>query len=127
MVWESFLQMDTAVCRPFVDFTKEWLAEDLDFLSDASRNGKLGFRAVFDKAWTYGQWPANFIADKEPPSIEFLELYALAIVIHLWIEKLANRRVWLYCDNLSVVQMINKSTAGCLYCMKSIQCIVLVS
>ena len=96
------------------------------FFTDASRKETLGFGFVFDKEWTFGQWPKNFIADFKP-SIEFLELFAVAVGVHLWVRKLGNRRVWIYCDNLSVVHMINNSSASCEFCMKLIRGIILVS
>ena len=36
LVWKNFLQLDEAVCHPFLDFMKEWLAQEIDFITDAS-------------------------------------------------------------------------------------------
>ena len=44
---------------------------------------------------------------KYNPSIEYLELFALTAAVLTWGSKLKNRRITIFCDNLSVVCMIN--------------------
>ena len=72
------------------------------------------------------QWPEQFI-NKSDPGIEFLELYALTSALLLWRRdlKLSNARVTIYCDNESVVHMVNKLTSSCKQCMKLIRIIAL--
>ena len=62
---------------------------------------------------------------KLDPSIEFLELYAVAVSILLWIKNFKNSRVALFCDNESVVWMINRQSSRCPNCMTLIRVIVL--
>ena len=59
------------------------------------------------------------------PSIEYLELYGVLIGVLLWIKKYKNRRVTLFCDNQSVVAMINSNTSSCKNCMILIRILVL--
>ena len=59
------------------------------------------------------------------PSIELVKLYGLAVTVHIWVNKLRNTRALVYCDNESVVHMINNSASSCEKCMILIHGIVL--
>ena len=74
------------LCRPFVDFlSSSDSAITLQIFSDASRNPLLGMGAVFleEDHWIIGRWNPVFITSQKP-SIEFLELIALAAGIMTW-------------------------------------------
>ena len=73
-VWLKFLEMNNAVCRPFIDFTTYLTADVLNFYTDASGAEDKGFGCVFNEDWTFVMWEDNFIANFKP-SIELLELY----------------------------------------------------
>ena len=47
---------------------------------------------------------------KPQPSIGFLELYAVVLSVYIWADGLSNKRVQLWTDNMSVVQVINSMT-----------------
>ena len=70
------------------------------------------------------KWNPEFIEICNP-SIEYLELYALTAGVILWIHRFKNQRVMVFCDNISVVQMINKSTSSCRNCLVLIRLITL--
>ena len=123
-VWEVFLSGDDSVMRPFIDMSDKVTADQLNFYSDASANGDLGFGAIFKNRWIFGQWEPNFVADVQP-SIEFLELYALCTGIITWQEELIQTRIVVFCDNISVVHMVNNLTSGCKQCMKLIRILAL--
>ena len=120
-MWLKFLQHSSVFSRKFIDF-QAISAEELAFFTDAS--GKIGLGAFYDGAWMYGRWDKVFI-ETEKPSIEFLELFAVTAGILAWVHKLKNKRIILFCDNQSAVEMINKSTSSCVQCMKLIRVIVL--
>ena len=118
-LWLHFLvnHRDASVCRPMIDLeSKSISARQLKFYSDASASKILGFGAVFNSHWLFGKWPNNFIEDNEP-SIEYLELFALVAAVITW-EKLT-QNIWMivYCDNQSVVEMINSQVSRCKNCM----------
>ena len=56
-VWHNFLcenpEDKLKLCRPFLDWNKFETSTELRFYSDAS--GKIGFGAIFDKKWLFGQ------------------------------------------------------------------------
>lgn len=129
-VWLKFLFNPESIqlCRPFIDLTNPAQGTVLKFYSDASRNPELGMGAVFDNRWIMQEWPAKFIK-KENPSIEYLELYALAAALLRWRRdfKLSNQRVVIYCDNESIMYMVNKLGSSCSQYMKLIRIIALES
>ena len=94
--------------------------------SDASRNFKKGFGAFCDSQWTFGVWNELFMSRAEP-SIEYLELFGVAVAVLLWIHKYQNKWVILFCDNESVVHMVNNSSSSCKNCMVLIRIITLHS
>lgn len=123
MVWKDFLKLNQALCRPFLDFSSTLIAEDLDFYTDASRSQKLAaFGLVFGDEWTYGEFP-RWASVTDQVNIQTLEMYALMVGIVLFAEKLATRRVKVYCDNQAVVGMVNNGTSRCKTCMKFIRMI----
>ena len=84
--------------------------------------------AVLNNNWIMQQWPSTFIRLHDP-SIEFLELYALAIALLRWRREpcLMNARVVIFCNNESVVYMANKLASNCPQCMKLLRIIALES
>ena len=59
------------------------------------------------------------------PSIQYLELYALTAAVLAWIDRFQNKFVTIFCDNQSIVAMVNNSTSKCINCMTLIRKIVL--
>ena len=83
-----------------------------------------GYGAYCGKEWIALAWEKTWMK-KANPSIEYLELYAVANAILLWIHKFKNARILLHCDNDSVCKMLNKSSSGCKNCMVLLRLIVL--
>lgn len=125
-VWRQFLNGDEAYCRPFVDFSIGKNSEELNWFTDSCAGVQGGLGLVFEGRYAFGQWGEYFIK-KFDPSIAFLELYAVACSIELWANLFKNRRVTIFCDNKSAVNMINNSTSGCYLCMRLIRIITTTS
>ena len=126
-MWLTFLDINmmAIVARPFTDVNLVEISTELNFFSDASLRADFGFGARFDGNWIFHQWPANFIKGKKP-SIEYAELYALCIAVFTWAEKLRNRgAITIFCDNQSVLAMINNTSTGCKNSMFLIRKLVL--
>ena len=122
-MWLQFLtgETTTAINRSFVDFQSNSItAQELDFHSDVSGAKHLGIGAIFENSWMFQMWELHFIKIYQP-SIEFLELYAVAAAILKWSHQLSNLRVVIFCDNLSVVWMIN--AANCPRCVNLLRII----
>ena len=125
-MWEKFLHSPSIFSRPFIDFSTVLAADRLDMFSDASKNPELGFGAICGASWLYGKWNPELIR-QEDPSIEYLELYVLVMGFLAWGERLKNRRILLFCDNMSVVEMVNRNSSTCKNFMILIRLLVLKS
>ena len=123
LTWLQFLKEPSVYCRPFLDFSEIISETDIDLYTDAS--GVVGCSGIRECEDFFKQiWNKQFIITYRP-SIEFLELYAVAVAVILWIKKYQNKRICLFADNESVMNMINKTTSGCRNCMVLIRMIVL--
>ena len=127
-IWKQFLDENNSqsILRPFIDLDLSFNVTQLRFYTDASANGSLGFGCLFNEEWCFKQWEPGFIQQMNP-SIEFLELYALCVGIFTWVQKLNNKRIIVFCDNETVVGMINNTTSGCKFCMTLIRKLKLLS
>ena len=125
-MWKLFLNNSnvSALCHPFVDNQAFTTASELNFYTDSS--GTIGFGCFFDGRWTCGTWTCSFLRNCKP-SIEYLELYALCVVILMWEmdPRLRNNRVIIWCDNQAVVSMVNETTSSCRNCMYLLRRLVL--
>ena len=122
LVWKNFLATPDSVYRPFMD-SQPLQACTLDMYSDASGNYEPGFGAYCGTEWSYAQWTTDWFLQVEP-SIEYLELYAVLVGVLNWIRFFKNKKVILFCDNMSVVSMINNSSSNCKNCMVLIRLLV---
>ena len=125
-MWMEFLRHPSAYCRPFLDFTRDLHAEEVNMYSDASGNFKLGFAAFCQNSWLAGFWDETFMRQNKP-SIEFLELFALAAGVLFWIHRFKNRQIYLFTDNQTVQSVVNNNTSSCKNCMVLVRLIVLES
>ena len=82
------------------------------FLHRCLYQPRTGMWGISDKDWFIMQWNEQFVA-KKSPSINYLELYAVTVAVMSWIYKYKNQRVIIFCDKMSVVNMINNSTSRC--------------
>ena len=123
-VWNEFLDYQEVFCRPLMDFSKTWTASEVDFYMDSAGSTDLGFGGICDDSWMMQKWPRNWFQKCEP-SIEYLELFTLTVGVINWISKFANKRVVIFCDNMSVVCMVNGVTASCKNCMVLIRILTL--
>ena len=124
LVWKRFLMNPIIYCHPFIDYSQVVSASTLDWFTDAS--GKIGFGGYYKKAWFQGRWDEDWIEECKP-SIEYMELFAVAKSIYLWGDSVQNKRIYLFCDNQAVVSMINNVTSSCKNCMVLIRKITLKS
>ena len=124
--WLTFLEKGRlSVCCPYVDLSKKYSAKDLFLFTDSSAKHDFGFGLCSQRTGYLANGRKGFI--REDPSIAFLELYAVGLTIFTWAAELKNLRFSLFCDNQSVVNMINKTTSGCSKCMVLIRMLTLKS
>ena len=103
--WLAFLQSWNGISM-FVD--EQWVNSDkIHLYTDAS---DLAFGCVLDDEWCVLPFIDNFsyLANK---SIGFRELLAVVIAISTWSKTLANKKVLLFCDNMSMCHVINSGVS----------------
>ena len=83
---------------------------DLELFTDAS---DLGFGVVFGPDWAYGRWDPS----QTGKSIEWRELYPIALVCIVLGEKLRNQRILAHCDNESVCAIWQSGVSRCPHIM----------
>ena len=124
--WIEFLYNMEALAKLSIDFSVDTLcADEIQFFTDAAKSDRLGLGCVFGPHWVSKLW--NGFVKRCNLSIEYLELFALTVGINLWGHYFANKRVIVFCDNMSVVHMVNSSSAKCKNCMVLIRLIVINS
>lgn len=84
--------------------------DDLELFTDAS--GAIGFGAFFQGQWCAGEWPDKWREAGFLSNLALLELFPIVMATEVWADRLQNRRVRFRCDNLGVVQAINRQTAN---------------
>lgn len=120
-VWNTFITEEPlSIFRPFVDFSVEILAEDLDMASDASASGANAVGGYYKNHWFQGFWGTNPI-DQFDTSIVFCELLGVVATALLYGVYFQNRRVRIKCDNQSIVSMVNRSSSKVKECMELIR------
>ena len=125
-MWLKFLEYPDIFSRPFLDFTTSITATEISFFTDASRNPNLGMGGICGTSWMIKRWDYRFMI-QEQPSIAYLELFALTACLIAWLDRFRNQRIIVFCDNMSVVHMVNKNTSNCPQCLKLIRLLVLES
>ena len=115
-LWLKFLSHPSTFCQPFMDFSEVIQADQVNFYTDSSGNKLLGCGGICENSWFAQKWDPDFISSNGP-SIEYLEMYAVAVGVLLWIRRFANKRIVIFCDNISVVHMVNNSTSNCKNCL----------
>ena len=123
-IWLQFLQQPRSYSRSFFQFNNMITYAPQFFYTDAAGSANLGCGGVCDSEYFVLQWDEDFITKKKP-SINYLELYAITIGILSWTHQFKNRPITIFCDNMSVVYMVNNGTSRCKNCMVLIRFIVL--
>ena len=125
-MWIQFLEQGTtSVWRPFMNLSQKVCAQELNFYTDTTKGMNLGMGGNYRTHSFFTQWEPNFIQDKDASS-KYLELLGLCVGVFIWRRQLQNRRVIVFCDNRSVVTMVNNMTARCKNCMFLIRKLTLV-
>ena len=71
----------------------------------------LGWGAWWGTAWIWDQWDPEFMQSNNP-SINFLELFAVVVVLQVWSPQFANKHVVVRSDNQPTVAVINAKTSN---------------
>ena len=108
--------------RSFFDFDADLKSTEINWYTDAATNTGLG--GICCSHWFIGEWSQDFMTT-ENPSINYLELFAVMVGVLNWAHLFKNQSITLFCDNMSVVHMVNTMSSKCKNCMVLLRIIVL--
>ena len=75
--------------------------------------------------WTQAKWGAHFPNETASNNITFLEHFPILVALHIFGDKIRNKKVLFHCDNAAVVKIINKQTCKCPRVMELVRPLVL--
>lgn len=102
-MWQLFLS-DWNGANFFL--STSWVDSD-SLLLHTDASGSLGFGGIFGSKWFQGGWQTNQQLGQPGISIAWQELFALVVACHLWGKEFSNKRILFFCDNESVVNIVN--------------------
>ncbi len=102
VLWKSFLELynGKTILYEIVPVS----SYSINLYSDAS---KLGFGGTFGSNWIQGHWPEGW----KEKHITVLETYPLLALIMTFGHKMRNSWIKFHCDNMAVVEIINKQSS----------------
>ena len=99
---------------------------NLQLYTDAS--GSIGFGGYFRGQWFQGRWPPHMQLHRERgTSIEWQELFPTVVARAIWFPHFSRQHVQFWCDNESVVAIINSGHSKALRVMDLPRFLVLIS
>ena len=119
-VWHTFLETYNGraiwMAGPVSNF-------DLDLVTDAA--GSTGYGAFFKGRWSAEAWPESWVAAGFERNLVLLELFPVVVAIELCGEECRNLKIRLNCDNMGVVQVINRISGSSLPVVRLLRHLVL--
>ncbi|XP_035997645.1 uncharacterized protein LOC118564320 [Fundulus heteroclitus] len=82
-------------------------ADMLQFFTDAAPS--VGFGGFFQERWFADKWPSSF---NNSHSSALCEVYPIAVACRLWGPLWKRKRISAFCDNMAVVDAINKGRSS---------------
>ena len=123
-MWKIFLSKWNG--RSFFLESTPTPAHNLALYTDAA--GSIGFGGYFQGKRFQGRWPPNMqLNQQQGISIEWQELFPIVVACAIWHPLLAGKRLQLWCDNLSVVFIINSGHSKTPRIMDLVRRLVLLS
>ena len=88
----------------------------------------VGFGGYFNGKWFQGRWPPHMALSKETGiSIEWQELFPIVVACTIWYPHFAGKRLQFWCDNESVVAIINSGHSKAPRIMDLLRSLTLIS
>ena len=106
-MWLRFFQNHNGVS---VFHDRLWVsnADEQLFTDSAAAHG---FGIYFKGHWTYAKWPLQWYTSGITDDITTLELFPILVALHVWGDKLKNKKIRFMCDNMAVVNILNSMTS----------------
>lgn len=123
-MWKAFLAGWHG--RSFFLDTTVTPSPDLELYTDAASS--IGFGGYFNGQWFQGRWPPHLQLDSTRGiSIEWQELFPIVVACAIWFPRFSGKRIQFWCDNESVVAIINSGHSKVPRIMDLLRFLVLIS
>ena len=123
-MWKAFLVGWNG--RSFFLDTAITPSPDLELYTDAA--GPVGFGGYFNGKWFQGRWPPHMQLSKARGiSIEWQELFLTVVACAIWFPHFSGKRIQFWCDNESVIAIINSGHSKSPRIMDLVRFLVLIS
>lgn len=123
-MWKVFIAQWNG--RSFFLDSRVTSCPDLQLYTDAAST--IGFGGFFNGKWFQGRWPPDLLINKTKGiSIEWQELFPTVIACALWYPHFSSKRLQFWCDNQSVVAIINSGHSKAPRVMDLVRFLVLIS
>lgn len=123
-MWKAFL--DGWNGRSFFLDATVTPSPDMHLYTDAS--GTIGFGGYFNGKWFQGRWPPHMHLNKDRGiSIEWQELFPIVVACAIWFPHFSGKRIQFWCDNESVVAILNSGRSRAPRIMDLLRFLVLIS
>lgn len=104
-VWVSFLDHFNGICFIVED---DWLCNNaLNLFTDSAGGIHGGCGCYYEGNWAYFGWPVHWRQSDIIHDITLLELIPIVLAFHIWAPRLANSKIVLRVDNMSLVYILN--------------------
>lgn len=124
LMWKAFLAGWNG--RSFFLDTTVTPSPDLELYTDAS--GSVGFGGYFNGQWFQGRWPPHMQLNRARGiSIEWQELFPIVVACAIWFPHFSGKRIQFWCDNESVVAIINSGHSKAPRIMDLLRFLILIS
>ena len=121
-MWLNFFENFNGVS---VFHDRFWVSnEEVQLFTDSS--GCFGFGIYFCDQWSCAAWPKLWHETGLTTDITVLELFPIVVAIEIWGSELKNKKIKFFCDNMSVVHIINKMSSKSVVVMKLIRYLTLL-
>ena len=123
-MWKSFLSSWNG--RSFFLDSALTPTPDLELYTDAAST--VGFGGFFRGKWFQGKWPPHLCINKDHGiSIEWQELFPIVVACAIWYPHFSGKRLQFWCDNETVVSIINSGHSKAPRIMDLVRLLVLLS
>ena len=99
---------------------------DMELFTDAAST--IGFAGYFNGKWFQGRWPPHLALSKDKGiSIKWQELFLIVVACAICYPHFAGKRLQFWCDNESVVAIINSGHSKALRIMDLLRFLTLTA
>ena len=108
-MWLTFFENNNGV---YLFKDPLWYSQsDFELYTDSAAS--IGMGIYLDRHWAQAKWGPHFENECSSNNITFLEYFPILVSIHIFQDRLANKKVIFHCDNEAVVEILNSQTSKC--------------